>query len=239
MIAGKNILGLICARGGSKGIPRKNLRMLGGKPLIGWSIEAGRSCPVIDHLVISTNDEGIAAVARDFGAEVPFLRPGELATDSSPEWLVWQHAIIEMAKLGFKADYLVNLPPTSPFRSPDDIMLSLERLHQEEADIIISVTESGRNPYFNMIELDQQGFASLSKSPQSKIIRRQDAPRVYDMTTAFYTARCSYVLRAKGVFDGKVKVLEIPAIRAVDIDTELDLKFAEFLIAEGLISNHA
>ncbi len=208
-------------------------------PLLGWSIAAGKSCPLIDRLIVSTDDEEIADAARVFGAEVPFTRPDELAADRASEWLVWQHAVTEMVKLDFRADYLVNLPPTSPFRSAEDISKSIERLHREDADIIISVTESGRSPYFNMVELDQNGYAFLSKIPSAKVIRRQDAPQVYDITTAFYTSRCDYVLNGKGVLTGKVKVLEIPAIRAVDIDTELDLKFAEFLIAEGLVTNHA
>jgi N,N'-diacetyl-8-epilegionaminate cytidylyltransferase len=235
LIDDKRILGLICARGGSKGIPRKNLRPVGGRPLIGWSIASGLACPQIDRLIVSTDDSEMAEVARSLGAETPFMRPEKLATDQAPEWIVWQHAITEMAQLGFQADYLVVLPPTSPFRSHADVAQSIERLHLEDADVVLSVTESGRNPYFNMVELDTEGFASLAKKPAGRVARRQDAPRVYDITTAFYAVRCDYVLKASGLFEGKVKATAIPAIRAVDIDTALDLKFAEFLIAEGLI----
>ena len=235
MIDDKRILGLICARGGSKGVPRKNLRPVGGKPLIGWSIASGLACPLIDRLIVSTDDPEIAETARNLGAIVPFMRPAELATDKAPEWTVWQHAITVMARSGFEADYLVVLPPTSPFRSGEDITGCLERLHNEDVDVVLSVTESGRNPYFNMVELDADGYATLAKKPQGRVARRQDAPTVYDITTAFYAARCDYVLKANGLFDGRVMATVIPPLRAVDIDTELDLKFAEFLIAEGLI----
>jgi N-acylneuraminate cytidylyltransferase len=234
MLGGKKILGLVCARGGSKGILKKNLKQLGGKPLVAWSIEAGRDCPFIDRLIVSTDDDEIASVSESFGAEVPFMRPAKLAADHSPEWAVWQHAVTEMRKIGFHSDYLIVLPPTSPFRSGTDIIAGIEQLHKGGADIIISVTESGRNPYFNMIELGEDGLARLAKTREHKFSRRQDAPKVYDITTVLYAAHCDYVLKAHGIFEGQVKTIIVPDIRAVDIDTELDLKFAEFLIQKGL-----
>jgi CMP-N-acetylneuraminic acid synthetase len=235
MIDERSILALICARGGSKGVHKKNIRSLGGKPLVGWSIDIAKRCGAIDRIVVSTDDDEIAEIASSLGAEVPFMRPSGLAQDHSPEWLVWQHALREMENIGgFRADYLVVLPPTSPFRSTDDISKSISLIHKDVADIVISVTASGRNPYFNMVELDGSGFASLSKAQGKRITRRQDAPKVYDITTVLYAAKTPYVKSASGVFDGKVQVVEIPEIRALDIDTELDLKFAEFLLKEGL-----
>jgi N,N'-diacetyl-8-epilegionaminate cytidylyltransferase len=235
MIDERSILALICARGGSKGVHKKNIRSLGGKPLVGWSIDIAKRCGAIDRIVVSTDDDEIAEIARAVGAEVPFMRPSELALDYSPEWLAWQHAIREIENIdGFRADYLVVLPPTSPFRSVEDLCKSISLIHESAADIVISVTASGRNPYFNMVELDGSGFASLCKRQDVRITRRQDAPRVYDITTVLYAAKTAYVKSASGVFDGKVKVVEIPEIRALDIDTELDLKFAEFLFNEGL-----
>ena len=237
MFNDKKVLGLICARGGSKGVPRKNIRALGEKPLIGWSIASARACDLIDRIVISTDDQEIARVAEYYAAEVPFMRPAELARDDSPEWSVWQHTLRKLEALdNFRADYLIVLPPTSPFRSNDDIKKSLELISKGDADIVISVTESARNPYFNMVELDSQNFAHLAKTPEKKVIRRQDVPEVYDMTTVLYTARTDFVLRANSVFDGKAKAIMIPQIRALDIDTEIDLKFAEFLISEGLVN---
>ena len=237
MFNDKIILGLICARGGSKGVPKKNIKQLGGRPLICWSIEVARQCSYIDRMVVSTDDPDIAAIAKDHGAEIPFIRPARLAGDNSPEWLVWQHAIRKLAeKENFTSNYLTVLPPTSPFRSTEDISKSIELIDKENIDIVISITHSSRNPYFNMVELDADGFAYLSKKPERNIFRRQDAPRVFDMTTVLYTAKIDFVLNANGVFDGSVKTLEIPEARSLDIDTEMDFKFAEFLISDGLVN---
>jgi N-acylneuraminate cytidylyltransferase len=233
MIDGKRVLGLVCARGGSKGVPRKNLRKLGGRPLVAWSIASARACPLIDRVILSTDDAEIAETAKAFGAEVPFLRPAELARDDSPEWLVWRHALSEMERFGFAADYLVVLPPTSPFRDVPDVEGSLRQLHATGADIVISVTDASRNPYFNMVELDARGEARLCKRPTGGVVRRQDAPKVYDITTVVYSTRADFVLRAGGTWEGTVQAVHIPALRALDIDTEMDLRFAEFLLAEG------
>ena len=236
----KKILGLICARGGSKGIPRKNIRPLGGVPLIAWSIEVARRCSFIDRTIISTDDHEIAALSQDVGADVPFIRPSELAQDDSSEWLVWQHALKTLEQEeSFRADYLIVLPPTSPFRSDQDIERGIESIQDPDTDIVISVTPSCRNPYFNMVELDPSGFADICKMAEKKISRRQDAPRVYDMTTVLYVAKTEFVLQANSIFDGRVKALMIPETRALDIDTEMDLKFAQFLISEGFIAQNA
>ncbi|MFH1075681.1 MAG: acylneuraminate cytidylyltransferase family protein [Pseudomonadota bacterium] len=236
MIDNHKILCLICARGGSKGIPRKNIRLLGDKPLIAWSIEAALNCDFIDRIVVSTDDIAIADISRQHRAETPFIRPPELAQDDSPEWLVWQHAIKELETTeGFRSEYLVSLPPTSPFRSKEDIAKGIQAIHQVNADIIISVKEAGRNPYFNMVEIDDTGLARLCKTADKKVTRRQSAPKVYDMTTVAYATRTDFVLKAGGIFEGKVGVIIIPEVRALDIDTELDWKFAEFLLSEGYI----
>jgi len=236
MIEGKKILGLICARGGSKGLPRKNLRPLGGIPLIAWAVKTGLSCGIIDRLIVSTEDREITEVAIRFGAECPFIRPLNLATDDAPEWLVWQHALTEIKKREAKLPpYLCVLPPTAPFRKKEDIIGAIERLHNSDADIVVTVTEAHRNPYFNMVEETKAGYVHLCKKPDKKINRRQDAPQVYDLTTVLYAARSNYVLHASGLFDGKVKAYVIPAMRSLDIDGEIDFKFAEFLLKEGLV----
>ena len=222
MFRDKSVLGLICARGGSKGVPKKNIKYLGGKPLLCWSIETAKRCNFIDRVVVSTDDQNIANIAKEHGADVPFIRPFELAMDNSPEWLVWQHALKKLNELYcFEPDYLTVLPPTSPFRSHEDVRKSMELIIEEDVDIIISVTDSSRNPYFNMVELDSYGFAHLSKIPEQRVSRRQDAPQVFDMTTVLYTGRTDFVLNADGVFDGRVSVLKIPEIRALDIDLSL------------------
>lgn len=237
MFKDRKVLCLICARGGSKGVPKKNIKPLGGRPLIVWSIRTALQCSFIDRVVISTDSKEIANIAMHYGAEVPFIRPAELAEDNSPEWLSWQHALKKIEEADqFRADYLIVLPPTSPFRSHEDVEQGFELIKEEDVDMVISVTHSGRNPYFNMVELDSDGFAYLSKMPEQRVFRRQDAPQVFDMTTALYATRTDHVLHANGVFDGKVKAVLISEIRALDIDTETNFKFAEFLLSEGLIN---
>jgi CMP-N-acetylneuraminic acid synthetase len=230
-------IGLICARGGSKGLSRKNLRPLGGKPLLGWAIEIARKCPCIDRVVVSTEDEEIAALAKTFGAEVPFVRPSELARDDSAELPVWQHAIRTLGSLDNKApEVLVNLPTTSPLRAVEDVEGCVENLIQNHADLCITVRQAQRNPYFNMVKLEN-GWASLVIPPLTATFRRQDAPIVFDMTTVAYAARCEYVLRTSNLLDGKVRATVVPDERAVDIDTESDLAFAEFLLERRGNSN--
>ena len=216
-------------------MPKKNLRALAGKPLIAHAIEAALGSELIDRVMVSTDDDEIAAAARQYGAEVPFMRPAELARDDSPEWLAWQHAI--RAYAGFQdtpgADAMVSIPTTSPLRSLADVDACVTKLLDSDADIVITVTPSVRNPYFNMVELDRGGCARLAISTPKPISGRQWAPPVFDITTVAYAARPEFVLSASSIFDGKVRAVVVPAERALDIDTELDLEFAEFLLARS------
>ena len=222
-------IGLICARGGSKGVPRKNLGLLAGKPLIGWAIDVARNCPSLDRVVVSTEDAEIAQVARKFGAEVPFVRPQELAQDDSPELTVWQHALRTLAseERGLP-EVMVNIPTTSPLRSTADVEACLAELLKFEADLVLTVRRAERNPYFNMVKLEN-GWASVLITPPTVTFRRQDAPAVYEITTVAYAARSEYVLRAHKLLEGRVRATVVPAERALDIDSELDMAFADFL----------
>jgi CMP-N-acetylneuraminic acid synthetase len=223
-------IGLICARGGSKGVARKNIRLLGGKPLIGWAIEVARNCPSLDRVVVSTEDSEIAELARGFGAEVPFIRPRELAQDGSPELLVWRHAIQTLgAQTGRIADVLVSIPTTSPFRSVEDVEVCVAGLHGGSADLCITVRHAHRNPYFNMVRLTD-GWAGLVATPPTPIFNRQDAPEVFEITTVAYAAKAAYVLRAERLLGDRVRATIVPEERSLDIDTEMDLAFAEFLL---------
>lgn len=224
-------LGLICARGGSKGVPRKNVRVLGGRPLIAWSIDAAQQCPELDRLIVSTDDAEIAEVARACGAEVPFMRPAEFASDTASEWLVWRHAIQAMTdELGFRPEVLVNIPPTSPLRLPADISACWRQLCGTDADVVITVREAARNPYYNMVFLDEAGLARLVIPPTVEMHQRQGAPAVFDITTVAYAARTSHVLARDSIFAGKVRAVSVPVERSLDIDTEYD-----WLVAEALI----
>ncbi len=223
----------VFARGGSKGVPRKNVRLLDGKPLIAHSIEVGLATPGVETVVVSTDDEEIASVARACGAEVPFMRPAELAQDHSPEWLAWRHAISWFVAERGSFDCFVSLPATSPFRSVEDVLACIAKLRADPAtDVVITVTDANRSPYFNMVHLDEGQHATIVIPPKDGgIVRRQDAPPVYDMTTVAYAARPKFVETADRLFAGKVSAVLVPGERAADIDTELDFKMAEALAA--------
>jgi CMP-N-acetylneuraminic acid synthetase len=219
----------IFARGGSKGLPGKNIKLLAGKPLIAHSIETARAIPRIETVIVSTDDESIARVARAFGAETPFLRPSELATDRAPEWLAWQHAIRWFEQHRGPFDVFVSLPATAPFRTSDDVERCLNcLLENEETDIIVTGCEASRSPYFNMVQAEQDGTVRLAIEGHA-YANRQEAPKLFDMTTLAYVARPSFVISSTRVFDGKVRLVEVPPERALDIDTPLDFEMAEFL----------
>ena len=223
-------VGLISARGGSKGVPRKNIRPLGGKPLIGWAIEVARNCPSLDRVIVSTDDAEIADVARCFGAEVPFLRPAELARDDSPELLTWQHCIRTLiAEEGKSPEVLVAVPATAPLRMVEDVEACVANLYTSGADLSLTVKSAESNPYFTMVTLED-GWLSMLINPPNPIFRRQDAPKVFDIVPVAYAARAEYVLRTPRLLDGKVSATIVPPERSVDIDTELDIAFAEFLL---------
>jgi len=231
----RRVIALIPARGGSKGVPRKNIRPLAGKPLIAYSIETARASKLIERVVVSTDDVEIADVARRYGADVPFMRPAELAQDDSPEWLTWQHAVrtLQAAEGGASIDAFVCVSPTSPLRAVEDVDACIQMLLDTDSDMVMTVRPSERNPYFNMVVLDGGGGARVVMKPDRPIYRRQDAPVVYDITTVAYAFRPAFVLRTTSEFDGKVRAVVVPAERAVDIDTELDFAFAEFLLSRS------
>jgi len=225
------VVAIICARGGSKCLPGKNIRTLAGKPLITWAIDHARAVKRISRVIVSTDSEEIAAVASKAGAEVPFLRPAELAQDNSPEWLVWRHALTHLKETdGDYPDALIVVPATAPLRSVDDLERCLDEYEKGESDMVITVTDANRSPYFNMVQVLSNGAVVLVIPPEESITRRQDAPVVYDMTTVAYVARPEFVMTKNGTFEGRVRHVYIPTERALDIDTALDFRIAECLI---------
>jgi len=224
---------LIFARGGSKGLPGKNTRMFGDKPLIAWSIEVALKVNRIDRVIVSTDSQEIANVSKEFGAEVPFMRPAELATDSSPEWNSWKHALKYLQETsGTMPDVMVSIPAVAPLRSTIDIDNCLDEHAKGFTDIVITVTDAHRSPYFNMVKSDPDGSFSLLDSSFSTVNRRQDAPIVYDMTTVCYVANSEFVMSHKSIFEGRVGAVHVPIERAIDIDTHLDFQFAEYLLSQ-------
>jgi N-acylneuraminate cytidylyltransferase len=224
-------IAFVFARGGSKELPGKNIRLLGGKPLIAWSIQHALAVKRIERVIVSTDSEEIAAVARQYGAEVPFIRPADLARDDSPEWLAWRHALNYLRETtGALPEIMVSVPTTAPLRLSLDIENCLDEYEKRNADIIITVTDAHRSPYFNMVKTNADGTVGLVNPPQSAIGRRQDASVVYDMVTVCYVVNPEFVMTHNDTFEGRVKAVQVPVERAIDIDTLLDFQIAESLL---------
>jgi N-acylneuraminate cytidylyltransferase len=225
MIAGKQVLALIPARGGSKGVPRKNLREAAGRPLIAWSIAAARAATLVDRVVVSSEDAEILATARAWGAETPFTRPAELARDDTPSIDVALHALDALP--GF--DYLVLLQPTSPLRTAEHIDASIRLCEQRGAPSAVSVCEAAQSPYW-MYFVDAAGAMRGVLSPPAGAERRQDLPPVYALNGAVYVARAAALRSARRfVFDDSAAYV-MPAEASFDIDTELDLTIVQTLM---------
>ena len=226
-----SIVAIIFARGGSKGLPGKNIRILGGKPLIAWSIEHAKAIGRIDRIIVSTDSSEIAQVALEYGAEVPFMRPSDLAQDDSPEWLSWKHALNFLeSETGALPEIMVSIPTTAPLRLPEDIENCLDEYQKGETDVVFAVTDSHRNPFFNMVVRHGDGTVSIVNKLLSPITRRQDSPIVFDMTTVCFVLKPKFVLAHNSMFEGIVKAIDVPAERAIDIDTPLDFHIAESIL---------
>lgn len=228
------ILATICCRGGSKGVPGKNIKPLNGKPLIAYTIESAKQSRYINELIISTDDSAIADIARSYGANVPFMRPANLASDTASKWPVFIHAVETYEQLtGNTVDYLVDLDVTVPLKTYQDIDGAIQMaLQNPDTDVVITGYEPERNPYFNMMEIGEDGFASIVKKGSKPIVRRQDAPKVYSLTPAAYVIKKSALYAYEHWSNAKCKIYEMPRERAVDIDTEIDFKIVEFLIGQ-------
>jgi N-acylneuraminate cytidylyltransferase len=220
----------IFARAGSKGVPNKNIKTFNGKPLIAWAIELALQVKQINEVFVSTDSEEIAEIARMAGATTPFIRPSDLATDTSPEWHSWQHFIKFLVdKDGRLPEVFLSLPATSPLRSTIDVENCLNEFKKGRVDFVVGITPSERNPYFNMVKKGEDNQVNLVIQQVEKYSRRQDTPEIFDLTTVCYVGKPSTILTKNSIFEGKVAGVEIPRERAIDIDTELDFQIAEFL----------
>lgn len=229
-----NVVAAVFARGGSRGVPDKNLRELAGKPLVQHAVEHARACTGVRRVVASTDSPEIARVAEAAGAEVPWLRPAELASDTAREWDAWRHLLDWLDGRGELPDLLLVVPATAPMRSVRDLERCLDAAREPGVDVVITVTPSHRNPWFNMVTVDDAGGAGLVMEPPERIHRRQDAPPTYDVGTVAFVATPSYVRSASSLYDGTVRAVEVPPERSLDIDTETDLAFAELLWSRRL-----
>ena len=226
-----DVVAAVFARGGSKGVPRKNLRRVGGSSLVELAIRHAQECTGVDRVIVSTDDEEIADIARRAGAEVPWLRPAALAHDSAREWEAWQHLVSWMSEHGPLPGVLLVVPCTAPLRLPIDLDLCVQACKEPGVDVAITVTEASRSPWFNMVTLDGSGNASLVISPSKPISRRQDAPEVFDVGTVGFAVRPSFVMSNDGIYEGTVRAVTVPRERSLDVDDELDLVIAEALLA--------
>ncbi len=220
----------ICARGGSTGVPRKNVRSLLGKPLIAHTIEQAQQCDLIDAIYVSTDDEEIAQVARDCGAIVPFMRPAELATFEAGKLPVIIHLIDHVIASGVEVTRVVDLDPTSPLRNVSDITAAVALL-DADTDVVITAYPADKNPYFNMVEAKADGNIRLVTPLEGGVDSRQAAPAVYSMNGSVYVWHRDTL--AGGLWSGRTKLYEMPHERSVDIDNEIDFKLVELLMREA------
>ena len=224
------VLCTICMRGGSKGVPSKNLKILNGKPLMAYTIEQALESNLFDHVVVSSDSNSIIDISKTYGAKSWFKRPASLSSDNAPKLPVIQHALKEAEReYGYKFDVLVDLDATSPLRNVSDIIDAYDKFINEKANILISASPARKNPYFNMVELNN-GKVDLVKKVNVQPTRRQDAPKVYDMNASIYIWRRNTLLNGNSLFSEKTCLYVMPEDRSVDIDTEFDWQFVEYLI---------
>ncbi len=220
----------VFARSGSKGLPGKNILKIKDIPLLAYSIKIAQSINEIQECFVSTDSDEIAEIAKNYGAKV-IRRPTKLCDDKSPEWLSWQHAVDWVRNNISDFDKFISLPTTAPLRLPEDVKKCLSRL-DGSTDIVLTMTESNRSPWFNMVNKDLDENLQLIIKSKNNLTRRQDAPASYDLTTVAFVARPDFIMNNKSIWDGKTKGVMIPPERAIDVDTELDFRVAKLLMAD-------
>lgn len=225
----------ICARGSSKGVKGKNFRMLHGKPLLAYSIEQAKTTGLFDAVAVSSDSEIILGLAKDSGADLLITRPDELATDHAAKLPVIRHCVQEAEKIsGLHYDIVVDLDVTSPLRSVEDIGRAVALLEETGAGNVITAMPARRSPYFNLVELNDQGQVVLSKSSGKAIVRRQDAPKCYDMNASIYVWRHSMLFSRDSLFNPDTQLYVMPEERSIDIDSELDFRIVELLMSSSV-----
>jgi N-acylneuraminate cytidylyltransferase len=226
MIAGQSVLAIIPARGGSKGVPRKNIRMIAGRPLLAWTVDVAKASQYIDRVILSSDDEEIIAAALAAGCEVPFRRPADLARDDTPGIAPVLHALGHLPHF----DIVVLLQPTSPLREIADIDGCLERMISTRAPACVSLREADDHPYWT-VSCDAQGRMSpFVVPPGGTPTRRQDLPKAFVPNGAVYAARVDWLKLSGGFETSETIGFEMPAARSQDIDSEDDLRLAEIAL---------
>jgi CMP-N,N'-diacetyllegionaminic acid synthase len=230
-------LAIVPARGGSKGLPRKNLLPLLGRPLIAHTIEAARAASSIQRIVVSTESPEIAEISRQCGAEVPFLRPSELAGDDTPTLPVLQHVLVELeATEGFAPEIIVLLQPTSPLRRAEDINNAVALLERSRADSVVSVCAAEHHPAWMRRLEDDRVLPFLENGPE--YTRRQDMPPAYRLNGAIYVSRRRILVEENRILGRDTRGLVMDTESSVDIDTPFDLKMASVIMQERQNANN-
>lgn len=226
------VLAVIPARGGSKSVPQKNIAPIGGKPLIAWTVGAARACPLVDRVIVTTDSSAIADVARDVGANVPFLRPSGLAEDGTPGIDAILHAVEWVGEHeGYHPDIVMALQPTSPLRTADDIAAAIELCRNPDVDGVVSVTEATSHPHW-MNVIDANGYLrDFLPGPQAAT-RRQDLPTVYAQNGAISLARRDRLLKSRTWFMPRTRGYVMPHERSIDIDSAWDLHVADLILKD-------
>ena len=229
MYNNKSILAIIPARGGSKGVPRKNIVEVGGKPLIAWTITEAQKSRYIDRLILSSDDDEIVDVAKFWGCEVPFVRPESLAKDDTPGVEPVLHAISAISE---KYDYVLLLQPTSPLRTVEDIDGCIELCITKRANACISVSEPDKSPYWTF-SVDDNGKLQPLMEDHKIYTQRQLLPQTYYINGALYIAKSDWIIQSKAFISPETFAYKMPPKRSIDIDTKLDIDFLNFLSAKG------
>ncbi len=225
----------ICARGGSKGVVGKNARELLGKPLLAWTIEQAKQTGLFEAIAFSSDSDQLLQIALQSGADMAVRRPNEMATDTAPKIPAIRHCLEQaIARIGMTPDVFVDLDVTSPLRLPSDIAGAVELLGRSGARSVITGAPARRSPYFNLVEERPDGSVALSKSADPPIVRRQDAPRCFDMNASIYAWRVAPFLENPAVFYPDTRLFEMPEERSVDIDSDLDFTLVELLLRKRL-----
>tara|TARA_Y100000590_G_scaffold463122_1_gene629056 strand:+ start:21324 stop:22007 length:684 start_codon:yes stop_codon:yes gene_type:complete len=219
---------LICARGGSKGVPNKNIRIIHKKPLIAHTIEKAVNSKIFSHVIVSTEDKKIAKISEKYGAEIPFIRPKKLSGDTTPIGDVFVHAIKKLETLNYQFDIFVNLDCTVPFIHKKDIIGSINLLKRRKCDAVYGVYEQHLNPYFNMMELNSKGFLRLTKKLAKRPRSRQEAPVVYQLNGLFTYNKKKFLKIGNPIVPNAIP-FKIPLERGFMIDTETEFKIAELM----------
>ena len=227
------IICFIGARGGSKGVPGKNIRTLGDKPLIAHTIEKSLDSNLFDHVIVSTEDPEIAKIAKQYGAEVPFMRPKNLAKDTTGFAEVMIHGITKLKKLGYEFDIFVNRDCTVPFIRNSDIKKAINLFKKKNPHAVYGVYQQHFNPYFNIMEKDSSGFLKICKKLKNRPKSRQEAPAVYQLNGLF-VFDVNIFLKYKTPILPKSLPVEIPSECGLMIDTEIEFKLAELIFKNKL-----